>query len=165
MHSVELHLTSRRDTTRLGSRIAALLAPGDLVLVSGDLGAGKTFLSRAIARAMGVPTDVPIASPTFTLVQEYETPRGALLHSDLYRLRDDERAKTEVEIRRLGLAERRAEGAIVLVEWGEDYEHALGGDLGLAVSLSHGSAGTHRLARLVGPRAAVIGSVSGRSLK
>ncbi len=104
--TVELRLASRRDTTRLGVRIAAALAPGDLVLLSGDLGAGKTFLARALARALGVPRELAIASPTFTLVQEYETPRGVLLHADLYRLRDDDRAKTELEIRRLGLAER-----------------------------------------------------------
>lgn len=150
---MSLSLASRRDTTRLGVRIAAALAPGDLVLLAGDLGAGKTFLARAIARALGVPVDVAIASPTFALVQEYETPRGVLLHADLYRLRDDARAKTELEIRRLGLAERRAEGAMVLVEWGEGYETALGGDLGLLVALTHSEGGSARLARLTGPLA------------
>ncbi|HSO40887.1 MAG TPA: tRNA (adenosine(37)-N6)-threonylcarbamoyltransferase complex ATPase subunit type 1 TsaE [Labilithrix sp.] len=151
---MELRLASRRDTTRLGVRIAALLSPGDLVLLAGDLGAGKTFLARALARTLGVPVEVAIASPTFTLVQEYETPRGVLLHADLYRLRDDDRARTEVEIRRLGLAERRAEGAMVVVEWGEGYENALGGDLTLAVSLTHEGTGSVRTARLAGPLAA-----------
>lgn len=154
---MELRLASRRDTTRLGVRIAAALVPGDLVLLAGDLGAGKTFLARAIARALGVPTELAIASPTFTLVQEYETPRGVLLHADLYRLRDDDRGKTELEIRRLGLADRRAEGAMVLVEWGEGYERALGGELGLLVSLTHGETGTLRTARLEGPRAEGLG--------
>ena len=152
---MELRLASRRDTTRLGVRIAAALAPGDLVLFAGDLGAGKTFLARAVARALGVPTEVAIASPTFTLVQEYETPRGVLLHADLYRLRDDDRGKTELEIRRLGLAERRAEGAMVLVEWGEGYEKALGGDLGLVVVLTH-CAGALRIAHVTGPRASAM---------
>ena len=123
----DLRLASRRDTTRLGARIAQTLAPGDLVLLAGDLGAGKTFLARAIARALGVPSETAIASPTFTLVQEYETPRGVLLHCDLYRLRDEaDPARTAVEIRRLGIAERRSEGAIVLVEWGEGHERELG---------------------------------------
>lgn len=133
---MEVRLASRRDTTRLGARLGAALAPGDLVLLSGDLGAGKTFLSRAVARALGVPTETAIASPTFTLVQEYETPRGVLLHCDLYRLRDEDHAKTALEIRRLGLAERRAEGAIVLVEWGEGFDRELGGEAELSVKLT-----------------------------
>ncbi len=102
--------------------------------LSGDLGAGKTFLARAVARRLGVPANVAIASPTFTLVQEYEIPKGTLLHADLYRLRDQ--ASPEAEIRRLGLAERRAEGAIVVAEWAEGLEHELGGDVALSVSLA-----------------------------
>ena len=150
---VELKLATRRDTTRLGTRIGQSLVRGDLVLLSGELGAGKTFLARAIARAHGVPTEIAIASPTFTLVQEYETPRGLLLHCDLYRLRDEnDAAKTALEIRRLGLAERRSEGAIVLVEWGNGFDRELGGDASLDVQLSID--GAARSARLRGPRVA-----------
>lgn len=152
---MEVRLASRRETTRLGARIAAVLAPGDLVLLSGDLGAGKTFLARAVARALGVPGEQAIASPTFTLVQEYETPRGTLLHADLYRLRGEDPEKTAEEIRRLGIAERRAEGAIVLVEWGEGFDAELGGSADLDVSLAID--GEARLARLGGPRAAASG--------
>jgi tRNA threonylcarbamoyladenosine biosynthesis protein TsaE len=155
---VELKLATRRDTTRLGTRIGEVLVHGDLVLLSGDLGAGKTFLARAVARALGVPTEIAIASPTFTLVQEYETPRGLLLHCDLYRLRDEhDAAKTAVEIRRLGLAERRAEGAIVLVEWGNGFDRELGGEAALAVELSID--GDARIARLRGPRIADLSLV------
>jgi tRNA threonylcarbamoyladenosine biosynthesis protein TsaE len=135
--SIFVGLSSRRETTRLGRRLAEVLEPGDLLLLSGQLGAGKTFLARAIARALGVPSEVAIASPTFTLVQEYETPRGTLLHVDLYRLRDEAAgvsSATIQDVRRLGLAERRAEGAILLVEWGEGLEEELGGGA-LAVSL------------------------------
>ena len=136
-------------------RIAGVLAPGDLVLLSGDLGAGKTFLARAIARALGVPTEVAIASPTFTLVQEYATSRAVLLHCDLYRLRDEaDPAKTSVEIRRLGLAERRAEGAIVLVEWGEAFDRELGGEATLAVKLTID--GKFRTAALLGSKTPLL---------
>lgn len=128
----ERTLRSRRDTTRLGAAIARVLEPGDLVVLAGDLGAGKTFLARAIARALGVKEAV--TSPTFTLVQEYATDRAPLLHVDLYRLRESKTPLAQ-EIARLGLRERRAEGAILLVEWGEDAIDALGGDPSLVVRL------------------------------
>ena len=132
-----VRLSTRRDTIRLGVRIARALGPGDLVQLSGDLGAGKTFLARAVARALGVPADLAIASPTFTLVQEYAISLGTLLHVDLYRLREDaDPEKTAADVRRLGLAERRAEGAIVLVEWGEGLEHELGGAAELTIAIA-----------------------------
>jgi len=148
-----MRLASRRDTVRLGGAIARALEPGDLVLLSGDLGAGKTFLARAVARSLGVPRDAPIASPTFTLVQEYTCKMHTLLHVDLYRLRD---AATDLagEAARLGLRERRAEGAIVMVEWGDDAASALGApDLRVALQVDGASA---RRVALEGPRAAAI---------
>jgi len=140
-------LPTRRDTRRFAARVAAVLEPGDLVLLAGDLGAGKTFLARGVARELGVPTAVAVASPTFTLVQEYETTRGTLLHADLYRLRGDDAGKTAAEIRRLGLAERLAEGAIALVEWGEGFERELGGDVALHVVLGIEGAGRSAVVR------------------
>lgn len=148
-----MQLPSRRHTTRLGRAIADVLAPGDLVLLDGDLGAGKTFLARAIARGLGVGASLAIASPTFTLVQEYETPRGVLLHADLYRLRDAASLETTVrDVRRLGLAERRAEGAILIVEWSEGLVDELGGEPALRVVLTLAGAG--REASATGPKAA-----------
>jgi len=116
-------LKTRRETQKLGRAIGAKLRAGDLVVLSGDLGAGKTFLARAIARELGVPESVRITSPTFNLVQEYDTPRGTLLHADLHRLLGGDLQR---EIERLGLRERRDEGCILVVEWGKDAVPFLG---------------------------------------
>jgi tRNA threonylcarbamoyladenosine biosynthesis protein TsaE len=140
-------LPARRDTRRLGAAIAGVLEAGDLAVLSGDLGAGKTFLVRAIARALGVETAV--TSPTYALVQEYATKRAPLVHVDLYRLRGPGLA---AEVARLGLRERRREGAILLVEWGEDAAKALGGEPDLVVSLAIAGE-LERVATLSGPRA------------
>jgi tRNA threonylcarbamoyl adenosine modification protein YjeE len=97
-------------TSRLGARIAAGLSRGDGVALEGDLGAGKTALARAILRALGVTETVP--SPTFTLVQAYDTKTLAVRHYDLYRIEDPD------ELDELGLDEALDEGA-VLIEWPE----------------------------------------------
>jgi tRNA threonylcarbamoyladenosine biosynthesis protein TsaE len=97
-------------TAELGARIAGALAVGDVVALSGELGAGKTALARAILRARGVEGHIP--SPTFTLVQGYETPNLTIHHFDLYRVED------ETELRELGLEDAREDGA-VLIEWPE----------------------------------------------
>jgi tRNA threonylcarbamoyladenosine biosynthesis protein TsaE len=133
----------------LGDAIARALRPGDLVVLSGDLGAGKTFLVRAVARALGVADAV--TSPTFALVHEHASERGPLLHVDLYRLLGE---GLPAELARLGLRERRREGAILLVEWGEDAVQALGGGPDLRVSLSVED-GVRRAA-LSGPRSGDI---------
>jgi tRNA threonylcarbamoyladenosine biosynthesis protein TsaE len=147
-------LRSRRDTIHLARRIAPHVEKGDLLLLSGDLGAGKTFFARALARALGVGEDVAIASPTFTLVQEYGTPRATILHADLYRLLDS-KAGLDAEVARLGLRERRAEGAIVLVEWGDTAIDALGGEPAFAVRLAlHGE--HTREATIEGARASAL---------
>lgn len=76
-------------------------------------------MARAIARALGVGKETRITSPTFTLVQEYEIANGVLLHADLYRLLEDQK-KLEREVESLGLRDRLREGAIALVEWGDE---------------------------------------------
>lgn len=155
-----MNLTSRRTTTRLGAQIAKVLVPGDLVLLAGGLGAGKTFLARAIARALGVPAEVAIASPTFTLVQEYELAGGVtLLHADLYRLRDGDPAKFEADVHRLGLRERLREGALVLIEWGDEAAPLLG-EPALRVDLERTGPRARR-ASLSGPRSRAAAIVEG----
>ena len=92
----------------LGARIAAQLAPGDVVALTGELGTGKTTLSRAIIAALGHAGEVP--SPTFTIIETYDHLRVPLVHADFYRLNHP------VEARELGLDDYR-EGAALLAEW------------------------------------------------
>jgi tRNA threonylcarbamoyladenosine biosynthesis protein TsaE len=141
---LRLELGCRRDTRRLGGCIARAVQPGDLVLLEGDLGAGKTFLTRAIARGLGVPSDVRVTSPTFELIHEFPG-RLPLVHADLYRL-DDADALAD-----LGLVERIGTDAVVVVEWGARFGEALGE--GLQVQLEMGPE-SRRICRLsaAGPR-------------
>ncbi len=106
----EIALPDELATKRLGAQIAAGLTTGETVALSGDLGAGKTTLARAILGALGVREMVP--SPTFTLVQHYDTPGLPIYHFDLYRL------EAESDIEQLGLGHALASGA-ALVEWPE----------------------------------------------
>jgi tRNA threonylcarbamoyladenosine biosynthesis protein TsaE len=118
-------LPTRKATIHLARRVAAVLRPGDLLLLDGPLGAGKTFFARALLRALGVPTSVPVPSPTFALVHRYEGSLGPVVHADLYRVRDE--ANPDAAVRSLGLREDRFDGAVVIVEWGAGLEEALGG--------------------------------------
>ena len=114
-------LASRRATQELARRLAPHLASGDLVVLSGPLGSGKTFFTRALCHALGLPGNVRVPSPTFTLVHEHDTD-PPVSHADLYRL------STPEQVRELGLDAQRDEGRLLVVEWGEPYVAALGGD-------------------------------------
>ena len=113
-------LPTRRATQRLGRALASCLQLGDVLVLEGPLGAGKTFLARAVARGLGVPVSVPVSSPTFALVHELAA-RVRLVHADLYRL------GAAAEIAELGLDEAR-ESAITIVEWGARFGDALAPD-------------------------------------
>jgi len=112
--SCELFLPDEAATARIGAALGRALTPGDAVLLTGDLGAGKSALARAAIQAImaedGRIEDVP--SPSFTLVQTYETGRGEVWHADLYRLSGPDSAEE------LGL-DAAFEDAICLVEWPE----------------------------------------------
>lgn len=101
---------SEEETTAVGERIGASLNPGDVVLLYGDLGAGKTAFTRGLARGVGAAAD-DVTSPTFTLVQEYRG-RITLYHVDLYRLE-------EREVDELGLEELILGDGVVAIEWAE----------------------------------------------
>lgn len=118
---IEIVSRSTGETRDAGRRLAPLLSPGDLVLVSGPLGAGKTELVRGLAEGLGADAN-EVASPTFALVHEYGTagePR-VLVHADLYRLLGP--SSRGVAIDDLGLVEAREKGAVVVVEWPEGLE-------------------------------------------
>ena len=106
---------SEEATSAEGERLAARLAAGDVVLLRGELGAGKTAFVRGIARGLSAPPDA-VSSPTFTLVQEYRG-RVALYHVDLYRLKPEEVAD-------LGLDELMESGGVLAIEWAERWTDA-----------------------------------------
>lgn len=136
--------TSVDDTRALAAEVATLARPGDLIVLAGDLGTGKTAFAQGFARGLGV--DEPVTSPAFVLVRTYEG-RLPLVHLDVYRLDHMQ------ELVDLGISELLDEGAVTLVEWGDAVTPALPADF-LEVRLENagGSADDRRLGvRSVGP--------------
>jgi tRNA threonylcarbamoyladenosine biosynthesis protein TsaE len=115
---LELRSSSLADTHAIAAVIASLARAGDIIVLSGEMGAGKTAFAQGFGRALGVTE--PITSPTFTLVHSYDCDRITLHHADLYRL---ERTS---EVAELALAELAEFDGVVLIEWGEVAETALG---------------------------------------
>jgi tRNA threonylcarbamoyladenosine biosynthesis protein TsaE len=118
---LELRTTSVAGTHAVAAVIAALARPGDLLVLAGEMGAGKTAFAQGFGTALGVTE--PITSPTFTLVHSYDSGRVMLHHADLYRL--DRMA----EVADLALGELLEDHAIVLVEWGDVVANSLGAHL------------------------------------
>jgi tRNA threonylcarbamoyladenosine biosynthesis protein TsaE len=102
---------SAEETKKLAARLGALLQPGNVILLNGDLGAGKTTFTQGLAEGLGI--HAPVTSPTFTLVHEYRGGRLLLFHFDSYRLAGAE------EIADLGFEEYLERGGVVVVEWAE----------------------------------------------
>jgi N-acetylmuramate 1-kinase len=139
-----LSLPSPAATERLAHIIAEEVRPGDLVTLSGGLGAGKTTLARALVRLLAGDPDLEVPSPTFTLVQSYESPQGAIVHADFYRLGGSQ------ELLELGWDET-TDAAITLVEWPERAEDALKRDrLHVSLDLAPGRDPEARVATLYG---------------
>ena len=128
--ALTFRLRHRRDTARLGRSLARVLIPGDLLVLEGDLGAGKTCLVQSIVHALGVPENQPGTSPTFEILHALQG-RLPIVHADLYRLDPSE------PLEELGLLARIGADAVVLIEWGERFADQLG-DSGVRVQLALG---------------------------
>jgi tRNA threonylcarbamoyladenosine biosynthesis protein TsaE len=157
-------LTDSPDATRdVGRRLAPLLQPGDIVLIEGDLGAGKTTFVQGLAAGLGVSG--PVASPTFTLMRVLDCVQGRavkrLLHADLYRLDHLQ------EVVDLGLLELVDEDAVAAVEWGDAGATVLGKEV-LEVLIEPGPGDNERSITISGTeswlaRAGAVSAVFGRA--
>lgn len=114
MKSLPTH--SADETAALGRKLAAELKPGTIVLLRGDLGAGKTTLVKGIAEGFQAARAEDVTSPTFTLIHEYRGPEVTLYHIDLYRI------DTQRELDTLALDDLMTARSILLIEWGEKFE-------------------------------------------
>ena len=110
--------TSREETIALGRRLGELLRAGDVLVLTGDLGAGKTQLTKGIAEGMGVTCDV--TSPTFTIEMVYEGARMPLCHFDLYRLDSAD------ELEDTGIYDVLGADGVCVIEWGEQFAEQIG---------------------------------------
>ena len=115
MASQEFTTHSAAETVALGRKLAAKLKPPKLVVLSGELGAGKTTLVKGIAEGFQAAAEEQVTSPTFTLVHEYRGPKANVFHVDLYRV------DTERELETLGLDDLFDERSVLLIEWGEKF--------------------------------------------
>ena len=115
----EITTHSAEETVALGRTLVGSLTPPKLVLLRGDLGAGKTTLVKGIAAAFEAASEEDVTSPTFTIVHEYRGPRANLYHIDLYRI------DTQRELETLGLDDLRSDKSILLIEWGEKFPRLL----------------------------------------
>ena len=115
---IRLRSTSPAATHAIAAAVASLTRPGDVIVLAGEMGAGKTAFAQGFGAALGITEQ--ITSPTFTLVHSYPLGKITFHHADLYRL------STQHEVADLALAELAEDGGILLVEWGDVVESSLG---------------------------------------
>jgi N-acetylmuramate 1-kinase len=140
----DIELPDVNATEHLAMDLAASIGPGDMVTLSGDLGAGKTTLARSILRYLAGDAKLEVPSPTFTMMQVYQLPQLTVVHADLYRV------TTVAELSELGWDEA-GDNAAVLVEWPDRAGPLLQKDrLDVALNLAPGLGPTHRVVRLTG---------------
>lgn len=118
--------TSEADTRRIATTFAATLKPGDILLLNGDLGAGKTAFVRGLAEGLGLDPG-EVTSPTFTLVHEYRGGRLPLIHIDLYRL-------DRADLDEIGLDQDLADHGVIAVEWPERLTRPLRGAIAVNIT-------------------------------
>ncbi len=154
LNSLKMHLDSEKKTLEFGERLGQTLQGGDVLALTGDLGAGKTLITRGIALGLGITAE-QVTSPTFTLIQTYEG-RHPVIHVDLYRLENPS------AILQLGLEDYFMPQNIVIIEWADRLLQILPPDY-LALHLEHGDTETmrHLTIQGTGPRSAhVVTSLS-----
>ena len=115
----EFLTNSPEETIDLGRKIATLLTPPRMVLLRGELGAGKTTLVKGIAEQFGAASQEDVTSPTFTLIHEYRSRQASIYHIDLYRI------DTQRELETLGIDDLLDSSSVVLIEWGEKFDRFL----------------------------------------
>lgn len=137
-HTREFTTNSPEETIALGRDLAAFLSPPKLVILRGDLGAGKTTLVKGIAEAFNAASQEEVTSPTFTLIHEYRGPNATLYHIDLYRI------DTQRELDTLALDDLMTDRSVLLIEWGEKFER-LRRDRDLEISLERAGESARKL--------------------
>ena len=149
LDSLSLELDSIENTLAFGGRLSQTLRGGDVLALTGDLGVGKTLLTRGIALGLGIAPD-QINSPTYTLIQAYDSPIP-VIHVDLYRL------ENPLAIMQLGLEDYFTPKNMVIIEWADRFIRVLPPDY-LEIHLEHGKTDTTRdmTLRATGPRSLAI---------
>lgn len=142
---------SPEETGLIAAQIAQQLQPGDIVGLVGELGAGKSVFVRALGRALGIPEEIPITSPTYTVVNSYEQGRIPLFHFDLYRLEDED------ELEAIGFRDFLSGGGVCVLEWLDRMPEAIP-DTAIRVVITCGPGDNQRTIEICGNPFPVLGT-------